>query len=80
VDLGPLRASGHVRMKRAGRRVTAELGFGGAAAAYAVYVHEDLDAHHPVGQAKFLESTLTESAPHMPARVAANIARRVGMR
>lgn len=27
----------------------------GFTAAYAVYVHENLDAHHPVGQAKFLE-------------------------
>jgi len=27
----------------------------GFTAAYAVYVHENLEAHHPVGQAKFLE-------------------------
>jgi len=27
----------------------------GYTAAYAVYVHEDLTANHPVGQAKFLE-------------------------
>lgn len=27
----------------------------GFTAAYGVYVHENLEAHHPVGQAKFLE-------------------------
>lgn len=27
----------------------------GYTAAYAVYVHENLEAHHPVGQAKYLE-------------------------
>jgi hypothetical protein len=27
----------------------------GYTAAYAIYVHENLTAHHPVGQAKFLE-------------------------
>src|SRR5262245_33217134 len=40
---------------------------------YAVKVHEDLEAHHPHGQAKFLESTLRESAPFMLRRVAARI-------
>ena len=42
---------------------------GGASAPYAVVVHEDLSAFHKVGQAKFLESTIQESAPHMAARV-----------
>lgn len=80
VDLGALRSSGTVTTKRVGARMTAQLAFGGAAAPYAVYVHEDLDAYHPVGEAKFLESTVKESAPHMPARVAANVGRRLGMR
>lgn len=79
VDLGPLRASGKVTTTRAGLRITAELGFGGPSAPYAVYVHEDMDAHHPVGEAKFLESTIKESAPYMPARVAASVARRLGI-
>jgi len=43
---------------------------------YALYVHENLDADHPVGQAKFLESTLLESAPHIPERVARRISLR----
>lgn len=29
---------------------------------YAVYVHERLDVHHPVGQAKFLEQPAREKA------------------
>lgn len=53
--------------------------FGGAAMAYAIYVHENLDAFHPVGQAKFLESTLAESAPHLPDRVARRIHRLLGL-
>ena len=40
---------------------------------YAVYVHEDLEAFHKVGQAKFLESTLLESASHIEDRVARRI-------
>jgi hypothetical protein len=43
---------------------------GSAAADYALPVHEDLEAHHRVGEAKFIESTLKESAPHMGRRVA----------
>lgn len=71
---GALRASGHVtgptwRL----RHVTVELKFGGPAAPYAVYVHENVDAFHKNGEAKFLESTLLESAPHLAARVARRI-------
>jgi hypothetical protein len=40
---------------------------------YAVYVHEDLEAHHPVGQAKFIESVLFESRSYMAERVAARM-------
>jgi hypothetical protein len=74
VDTGELRASGYVgEPEIRGRRVTVDMGFGGAASEYAVYVHEDLEALHPVGQAKYLESTLLESAPHMANRVARRI-------
>jgi hypothetical protein len=41
---------------------------------YAYEQHEDLDLNHPNGgQAKFLESTLLESAPHMAGRLAKRI-------
>lgn len=46
---------------------------GGPQAPYAVYVHEDLDAFHATGQAKFIESVILESRPHMAARVAKRI-------
>ena len=41
VDLGTLKGSGHVQAPAIGpSRVTVEMGFGGAAASYAVHVHE----------------------------------------
>ena len=42
---------------------------GGPAAPYAVVVHEDLEAFHPTGQAKYLESTIMQSAPFMLDRI-----------
>lgn len=46
---------------------------GGPAAPYALYVHEDLDAFHSVGQAKYIEQPLFQSAPFMAERVARRI-------
>jgi hypothetical protein len=43
---------------------------GGGRVDYAIRVHEDLEAFHPAGQAKFLESTLRESSPFILRRVA----------
>lgn len=63
VDTGALRASGHVNPPDvSGGKVSVELGFGGAAEAYAVYVHEMTWVGHRVGQAKFLEQPLLEWA------------------
>lgn len=74
VDTGALRASGTVQPPNAqGARIAVTMGFGGAAAPYAVVVHENLEAFHRVGQAKFLESTLRESAPYMAERIARRI-------
>lgn len=73
---GQLRASGRVLPPRwEGNEVRVDLAYGGGPVDYALVVHEDLEAHHPVGQAKYLEQPLMESAPHMPSR----IARRVDM-
>lgn len=75
VDTGALRGSGHVAgPKHSGRDTQVTLAFGGPAAPYALFVHENLDAHHPVGQAKFLEGTLHESAPYLAQRIARRIA------
>lgn len=73
-DTGALRSSGHVQPpRRDGSGVSVTLGFGGSAAPYAIFVHENLEAFHPNGQAKFLESTLTESSPYMADRIAKRI-------
>lgn len=37
---------------------------------YAVYVHENLQAHHPVGHAKFLENAVSSIAPELVTEVA----------
>lgn len=67
VRTGALRASGHVEDLRPwGVRWS----FGGPSIPYAIYVHENLDMFHRVGQAKFLESVLAESAPYLAERVA----------
>lgn len=69
---GQLRASGTVHEPvYEGRTITVTLSFGGAAADYAVYVHEMLGNFHKVGQAKYLESVLNESRAWMINRIAA---------
>lgn len=76
VDTGVLRASGTVlRPEVEGPRVEVVAGFGGAAQGYAATVHEKLGVHHPVGQAKYLESAFLERAPHMASVMAARIRR-----
>lgn len=48
VDLGPLRASGFVHdVERKGKELSVTLAFGGAAAPYAIAVHEHPSAHSP---------------------------------
>jgi hypothetical protein len=74
VETGALRASGHVQPPvRTRRDVSVRLVFGGAAAGYAIYVHENMEALHNPGQAKFLESVVLESVPYLAARVAARV-------
>lgn len=71
VDTGALRDSGHVQPPVVrGGRVSLTMGFGGPAAPYAVPVHENLEAFHKVGQAKYLESVVLESSKYMAQRVA----------
>lgn len=80
VDTGALRDSGHVTGPDvAAQEATVRLVFGGPAAPYALFVHENLEAFHRVGEAKFLERPLLEAAPHLADRVAARIAREAGV-
>lgn len=61
VKTGALRASGTVSEPMVdGKGVYCELRFGGAAASYAIFVHERTNARHPVGEAKFLENAVIE--------------------
>lgn len=74
VDTGALRASHMTTKPRiSGQDVSVTIEVGGPAAPYAIPVHERLDVDHPVGQAKFLESTLNESRPYFAARIAKRI-------
>ena len=73
VDTGALRASHELKKAQSGRDVAVTITVGGPAAPYAIPVHENLEAHHEVGQAKFLESTILESAPFMAERIGKRI-------
>ena len=74
VDLGTLRASGVVHRPDISRtKVTVEMGYGGAAAAYALIQHERTDYTHTVGAAKFLEKPVKEAKAGFGNRVAAHL-------
>jgi hypothetical protein len=76
VDVGILRASGHVQpVIQNGGKTSVDLVYGGAAEDYAIVQHETPPEifYHRVGQWKFLESVLMESLPSMGARIAARI-------
>jgi len=71
---GALRASVRVlKPIRQGSRVYTLIAAGGTSAPYAIFVHEDLDAFHQVGQAKYLESVILESRAFMAIRIARRI-------
>ena len=71
---GVLRGSLHATGPRySGRDIEVTIRAGGPAAPYAVAVHENLEAFHRNGEAKFVERPLMESAPHLAARVARRI-------
>ena len=71
VKTGDLQADGRVVQQVFGSGFTVGWRFGGGRIDYAIYVHENLEAHHPVGQAKYVESVLAESRSHLARRVAA---------
>ena len=74
VDTGTLRASHRTSDPEVTPSdITVRIEVGGPAAPYALIVHEDLEADHPVGQAKFLESTLNESSKFFASRIAKRI-------
>lgn len=80
VDTGTLRDSGFVEKPVwvSQGEIQMALGFGGAAESYAIYVHEDMEAFHRVGQAKFAKSVLDESERYFPQRIAADVKAEMG--
>src|SRR5689334_11311522 len=70
VDTGELRDSGRVEMDddRPGEPIRARIVFD---AEHAGIVHEDLEADHLTGQAKFLESAMNDAASGAAERMAA---------
>ena len=79
VDTGALKASGRVRPEtgvftRAGE-VYVELTYGGTATEYSIYVHENLEANHPHGKAKYLEDPMTRQVNGISGRIADKVER-----
>jgi hypothetical protein len=82
MDTGTLRASGFVgRISRRTGEARVRVGYGGRndkvnpktgrpASAYVVYVHENLSAIHPIGNAKFLENAVRQTVPEIAALLA----------
>jgi len=60
VDTSALRASHFVNVDTSPTGIVATVG---ATQFYAIFVHENLEARHPVGQAKFLETAIKEAIP-----------------
>jgi hypothetical protein len=80
VDTGALRDSHQTSLpKWQGQNLEVTIQVGGPAAGYAVIVHEDMEAVHKVGEAKFLERTIQESEPHMLERIAKRMQLNQGM-
>ncbi len=73
VDTGALQSSGHLVPVIQGKLCIVHIVFGGPGVDYALVVHEDLDAFHRVGQAKYVESVLMESAAFMRTRLGRRI-------
>jgi hypothetical protein len=70
---GNLRNSLHAEEPvREGRRISVTVATG-AQAPYGIWVHENPDAFHPIGQWKFMESVLNESRAYIAARIAARL-------
>lgn len=74
VDTGALRASHVTKAPESnGGEISVKIEVGGPAAPYAVFVHENMAAHHEVGQAKFLESAILEGSVGLRERIAKRI-------
>ena len=70
-ESGDLRDTIHrIGPRKEGETISVLIVAGGPDAPYAIVVHEDLEAIHRVGQAKYLESVILESRAYIGSRVA----------
>lgn len=79
VDTGALRSSGHVeRPEVQGDSASVEMAYGGPAAPYALYVHEDLSKYHQAPtKAKFLEEPTLAHLPDLKDAITASFSRAI---
>lgn len=77
VDLGTLRRSGVIMPPQiTGNRIMIEMGYGGAASAYALIQHERQDFRHKDGKTwKYLEAPVRERIPNLEKRIQLRIDR-----
>lgn len=73
VDTGRLRSTHSVTADPS--RTGWVIGFG---TDYAIYVHEDMEARHPVGNAKFLERPFVSALSGMLERVTSHVRKALG--
>lgn len=78
-DTGVLANSGQVgEPEHHGHETTVDISYGGAASAYALIVHENLDANHPHGgKAKYLEDPVNDRVDGMAERIATRLEERL---
>lgn len=80
VDTGALKNSAFTTTpEREGNTTRVTVGYGGAAAEYALIVHEDLEVRHTVGGPKYLESVINEHAPGFADRIGAQVKGDLGL-
>lgn len=71
LEYGALRASHEVIGPTSdGKDIEVEVTVGGPSADYAVYVHENLEANHSIGEAKFLENAVARRQQGLLSRLA----------
>lgn len=81
VDTGNLRNSGILGLPfTENGQMVVEISYGGAAADYAIFVHEDLEARHQPGKkAKFLEGPLKRQTKGMSTRLTSAVVKGLGL-
>lgn len=70
IDTSNLKNSASTRMEGQGLSSSVIIGYG---TEYAIFVHENLEAQHKVGQAKYLEQPLREMKSELQAEIKAGL-------